>query len=79
MPAPVMQLVDLHDGSDRLWLTDGHDFGMYADMAPRVLWLLERVLLHLEDGTLIHTRPLVEGLAFESALHAAVHQANGAE
>lgn len=38
---PKQELVDLKDGSGRLWLTDGDNFGMYADTAPDTLAALQ--------------------------------------
>lgn len=38
-----MKLIDLNDGSGRLWLTDGRDFGMYADAVPELLTALEDI------------------------------------
>ena len=43
-----LRLVDLCDGSDRPWLTDGVKFGMYVDAAPDLLDACEYALLHID-------------------------------
>ena len=70
-----MKLIDLNDGSGRSWLTDGKDFGVYADAVPGLLAACEALERWSRDN---NGGAYLEGLKWTKDIQDAVCDARAA-